>query len=108
LGIRTKPVTTDYPTQNGELRSAKPNEIIAAMYDVNTLTPVENKVLTFFTDLPSEPISYERLENTFADNEGLDEILLNLAQKGWLDYNENDSTFKMQPIIQTILSFHNA
>ena len=99
LGLRTK------ANEAHPLRPIKPEDIIATLYDITVLTPIEKRILSIFTNLPTAPVTFDSLENLIPDTEGLDEILLNLAQKGWLEYNESDTTFKIHPIVQMILRY---
>ena len=42
----------------------------------------------------------EQFERQFTIN--IDEVLLSLAQKGWLDYNEEQGSFRISPVIQEV------
>ena len=44
----------------------------------------------------------QHLQYPAASFTNIDETLPNLAQKGWLTYNENESTFKLSPVVQAV------
>ena len=108
FALKTKVIATDYHLQGGELRSAKPEDIIESMYDMTKLTDTERNILTIISDLPAQPIVFDELEKILGETIGVDDILLNLAQKGWLEYNESEATFKIPLIIQMIVRYKNA
>ena len=43
-----------------------------------------------------------RPQNRPIDFNNIKQLLLNLSQKGWLTYNENESTFKLSPAVQAV------
>lgn len=71
------------------------------MYDVNELSESEKKLLANFAVLPPENIPLVHLEKLLA-SETLDERLIALANKGWIEYNEAQQAFKCSPVIQEI------
>ncbi|MDX1943759.1 MAG: NB-ARC domain-containing protein, partial [Saprospiraceae bacterium] len=101
LALQSKAVNTLYHSE-GALRTEKPEAIIAAMYDLNELSEAERQLMSIFAVLPAENIPFETLETLLPDTEYLDDTLLALAQKGWLDYNETNAAFKCSPVIQEI------
>jgi hypothetical protein len=103
FNLKTKAITTDYHVQGGELRSAKLEDIIETMYNIADLTITEKEVLTIIADLSAEPIAFDVLEKMLPDTEGVDDVLLNLTQKGWLAYDDSNATFKIHPIVQMII-----
>ncbi len=106
LALQSKEIKTLYHA-GGALRTEKPEAIIAAMYDLNELSPAENQLLSIFAVLPAENIPFETLETLLPDTEYLDDTLLALAQRGWLDYNEPTAAFKCSPVIQEISRYKN-
>lgn len=98
----SKTVKTGYQSKGAALREEKPEDIIAAMYDLSELSEAETPILSIFAVLPAENIAFEVLSNLISDIENLDELLLSIAQKGWIDYNEMSATFKASPVIQEI------
>jgi tetratricopeptide (TPR) repeat protein len=92
----------DVAVEYHSYRNAKPTEIIAAMYDLSKLSEAESRLLSIFAVLPAESITYEVLETLLPDTQNLDKTLLNLAQKGWLNYKTKDNSFKCSPVIQEI------
>ncbi|MEM1214064.1 MAG: NB-ARC domain-containing protein, partial [Bacteroidota bacterium] len=94
-------VRTRYHAHEG-FRQATPEEIIAAMYELSELSEPEQNLLANFAALPAEAIPYETLQQML-EVEELDTHLLALAQKGWLEEEEEVVgvvTFKCSPVIQ--------
>ena len=71
------------------------------MYDLSELSKEEGRMLSIFAVLPAENIPFDILEDLLSED-NLDEILLSLFQKGWLDFNEEENSFKVSPVIQEI------
>ncbi|MFN3848807.1 MAG: NB-ARC domain-containing protein [Spirosomataceae bacterium] len=88
-------------------QTAKPTEVIAAMYNLSKLSEAESRLLSVFAVLPAENIAYETLEALLPQTPNLDKTLLSLAQKGWLNHNTTDSSFKCSPVIQEITQAKN-
>ncbi|HET8963623.1 MAG TPA: hypothetical protein VFM99_06990 [Chitinophagales bacterium] len=81
----------------------KPEKIIAAMYDLSELSDSSKKVLSIFSILPSEQISYNNLKALVKDfKEDLESSLSYLYKRGWIDYNKSTYSFKCNPIVQEI------
>ena len=102
LALQNKAVRVAYQAR-GSLRKETPEAIIAAMYDLGELSPEEKRLMSVFSVLPAENIEFEILESLLPSTEAMDNTLLSLAQKGWLDYNENQGTFKGSPVIQEVI-----
>lgn len=98
---KTQVVTIDYHAKD-VLRKEKPEDIIAAMYDLSNLTTVETALLSVFAVLPAENIEFDVLESLLAGTENLQENALSLAQKGWLEFDNNTKSFKCNPVVQEI------
>ena len=98
---QTKEVGTGYHSK-GALRKEKPEAIIEAIYDLGELNEVEKRLLSVFALLPAENIAFHILEGLLQGFEELTETLLDLSQKGWLDYNEVNKSFKISPVIQEV------
>jgi len=88
-------------------QTAKPTEVIAAMYDLSKLSEAESRLLSVFAVLPAENIAYDTLEALLPKTSHLDKTLLSLAQKGWLNHNTTESSFKCSPVIQEITQAKN-
>ncbi|MBL4660550.1 MAG: tetratricopeptide repeat protein, partial [Alcanivoracaceae bacterium] len=98
LGLsQSKVVLTDY-----SLRAAKPEAIILAMYKLGELTDIQQAILSVFAVLPALSIAYKDLKDYFPDVTDLHKQLLQLAQKSWLNYNQQAQSFKTNPIISEI------
>ncbi|MCP4264050.1 MAG: tetratricopeptide repeat protein [Candidatus Brocadiaceae bacterium] len=102
FGLRqSQAVSTDYQSI-GIMRKEKPEDIIAAMYDLSQLESEETSLLSVFAVLPAESIGFEMLKTLLNPTEKLDRSLLTLARKGWIEHNETFNTFKCSPVVQEI------
>jgi tetratricopeptide (TPR) repeat protein len=115
---QSQEVRTDYQSKTGQMRSAKPEDIIAAMYDLTDLLAEETALLSVFAVLPAESIPFATLEALLPGTPDLDTHLLALAQKGWLSMENKpsessdgsksspddapDSHFKCSPVVQEV------
>ncbi|MCI0513540.1 NB-ARC domain-containing protein, partial [candidate division KSB1 bacterium] len=102
LALKSKKIKTVYHAEDVALREASPEAIIGAMYDLSELTAEETGLLSVFAVLPAENIAWETLESLLPEAENLDESILSLARKGWLDYHETARTFKVSPVVREI------
>ncbi|MCC5944180.1 MAG: hypothetical protein JJT94_04545, partial [Bernardetiaceae bacterium] len=57
-------------------------------------------------DLSDEEID-KHLNPKIVNFDDLDQTLLTLSQKGWLEYNEDESSFKVSPVVQEITRHKN-
>jgi tetratricopeptide (TPR) repeat protein len=114
---QTQSVHTDYQSR-GAMRREKPEDIIAAMYELDELPPEEVRLLSVFAVLPAESITFETLEKLLPDTENLDAQLLSLAQKGWIAMESGKSGidaesapdsvhFKCSPVVQEVVKVKN-
>ncbi len=92
-------VSTDWH----QMESAQVEDIIAAMYELSELAREEVAVLSLFAVLPPENILFTDLEKLLGRSDEREEKLLSLSQKGWLDYNKKETSFKCSPVIQEIV-----
>jgi tetratricopeptide (TPR) repeat protein len=81
------------------LQNATPEEIIRAMYNISDLKPEEIALLAVFAALPPERIAFKDLE-VLLQQENLDEMLLSLSTRGWLDYAHEVGAFRCSPVVQ--------
>ncbi len=146
---KSRAVQTDYKN----LKKAKPEVIISAMYDLGELSEQENAILSVLSVLPAENIAFEVLQELLVTKsetsnmitsllerlgvdtpseffkteilekenidivyfdgflklftvqskfKNLDETLLDITQKGWLEYSEETASFKISPVIQEV------
>jgi len=101
-------VSLRYQAKDG-VRKARPEEVIAAMYDLSELPDEEQALLSVLAVLPAERMAYELLEQLLAGDEtDMDRHLLALAQKGWLDYSDADNSFKISQVVQEVTRQQNA
>ncbi|MVM32847.1 NACHT domain-containing protein [Spirosoma sp. HMF4905] len=97
--------TTNIQTDYLNFQTAKPEEILRAMYDMQSLSGNEKNILNIFSALSAEKIAYQMLV-TIANpvNADLfDESLNQLFLKGWIDFDVEEKTFKISPVIQQIV-----
>lgn len=103
LGLRkTKDVKINY--QN--LKPTKPDDVVKAMYSLTNLNEEEKSILSVFSVLPNLNIEFEDLEE-FIEFEDLDEKLLRLFEKSWIEYDEDNASFKMNPITASVVREEN-
>jgi tetratricopeptide (TPR) repeat protein/MinD-like ATPase involved in chromosome partitioning or flagellar assembly len=102
---QSEAVTTAYQAKGTGFRNETPEAIILSMYDLTDLSEAETALLSVFAMLPAENIAFEELEKLLQD-ENLDQTLLALAKKGWIELNETD--FKASPVVQEITRHKNA
>ncbi len=95
-------ISTPYQGKN-EYQIAKPEAIIAAMYDINQLNAEEQKLLANFAILPAENIPYKYLKILLTDFENLKGTLKKLSQKGWIGFNYKERSFKVSPVVQEVI-----
>jgi tetratricopeptide (TPR) repeat protein len=101
---QSKAIDTAYQAKGTGLRNESPEVIILGMYDLTELTEAEQALLSVFAVLPAENIDFDTLTKLL-QNENIDDTLLDLAQKGWIEQNE--TTFKTSPVIQEIVRHKN-
>ena len=89
------------------LRKEKPEDILAEMYNLSDLDEAEKTMLSVFAVLPAEPISFTTLEELLPGTDNLDITLLNLAKKGWLEFNDTTNSFKCSPVVQEVTRHQN-
>ncbi|MEZ4988284.1 MAG: NB-ARC domain-containing protein [Saprospiraceae bacterium] len=94
-------VKTGYQAKDA-LRSETPEAIIAAMYDLSDLSREETALLSVFAVLPAESIGFEWLEMLLPNTVDIEKNALALAQRGWIEYDETNASFKCSPVIQEI------
>ncbi|MDX1909823.1 MAG: NB-ARC domain-containing protein, partial [Bacteroidia bacterium] len=94
-------VSIRYQAREG-IRKARPEDVIAAMYDLSQLPGEEQRLLSVLAVLPAERIAYALLERLLGEEETLDQHLLSLARKGWLEYRSADNRFKISPVVQEV------
>lgn len=99
---QSQAVDTDYQSQGNTMRREKPEDIIAAMYDLGELPSEETALLSVLAVLPAESIPFTTLETLLPEQNELDTRLLSLAKKGWIEYSETDASFKISPVVQEI------
>ena len=78
---------------------------ILGIFELEYMSDKENEYLRYFTILPSVEIYIEDLFYFFEITEekeiSFENTLNSLVQKGWIQ--ENDKTYKMHPLIQTVI-----
>jgi len=99
---KSEAVSTDY-----KLQTAKPEAIVEAMYDISGLKDEEKALLSVFAVLPAVNIPFNNIKALFHDLDGLEKLLLSIAQKGWIDLDKKLKSFKCSPVIQEIVRKQN-
>lgn len=94
-------VTTGYQAKD-ELRRETPEAIIAAMYELSDLSREQVALLSVFAVLPAENVGFDWLEMLLPDAAALDQNALALAQRGWIEYDEDTTAFKCNPVVQEV------
>jgi tetratricopeptide (TPR) repeat protein len=102
FALQNRQVQVTYQTD--ALRTETPENIIAAMYDLSDLSDLERYLLSNFAVLPSENIPFATFIELLQPDDAiaLEAPLSHLQQKGWIDYFEDSSSFKMSQVIQAI------
>ncbi len=102
LHLQTQVVQTAYGSSR--LRTAEPEAILRAMYDLNQLPPPAQWLLNNLAVLPAQGYPYALLEDllTPAQAGQIQAGLRELRQKGWVDWNETEKTVKISPVVQAV------
>jgi hypothetical protein len=86
------------------LQPAKPQDIVEAMYRLSGLSGDELNLLTLFSVLPEITLPFnDLLEFTAYTEDNLMNILLDLANKAWLDIDNEQDGFKINTIVASII-----
>ncbi len=104
---QSKDVAVEYQAKGTGLRHEKPAVILLAMYDLSELSREETQLLSNFAVLPAEYLPYSILESLLPDLSELDQLLIALAQKGWLDKNVEGDAFRVNPVVQEVVRVKN-
>ena len=99
---KSEKVRIEYNPGNFKLRQEKPQDVIAAMYDLAKLKPGEEQLLCVFSVLPAEPIAFATLEALQPGNDELEKSLRALVQKGWIEFNAGAKQLKCSPVVQAV------
>ncbi|MEZ5083804.1 MAG: NB-ARC domain-containing protein [Bacteroidales bacterium] len=98
---KSQKISTSYQANSHKLRVEKPEDIVMAMYDFTELNEAEKQMISVFTLLPNEAISFDFLKQSFPDQD-IKTNLLSIAQKGWVDFNNKEMLFKVNQVIQDV------
>ena len=104
---QSKEVDVEYQAKGTGLRHEKPAVILLAMYDLSELSREESQLLSNFAVLPAEYLPYAILESLLPDLLELDQLLLALAKKGWVDKNAQGDAFRVNPVVQEVVRVKN-
>lgn len=113
---KSNEVQTAYHINGSDLRKEKPEAIILSMYETFELSDIEQQLMSVFAVLPAVSIPYQSLKillkidtnkSYFCTIEDLDKHLMSLYQKGWIEFNEKEKSFKICPVVQEIVRFKN-
>jgi tetratricopeptide (TPR) repeat protein len=100
---KSEKIRTDY-----KLQHASTEEIIEAMYDISTLSEAEKSLLSVFAALPAINIPYRDLKELLTDKNKLNKTAKSLAQKGWIDYDDTQQSFKCTVLVAGVARKKNA
>jgi tetratricopeptide (TPR) repeat protein len=104
---QSKTISTDYQSKGDTMRHEKPEDIIAAMYDLGDLAPEAVALLSIFAVLPAEIMHFALLESLLPDYTDLEDILIGLIETGWIEQNGHASAYKVSPVVQEITKIKN-
>ncbi len=104
---QSKTISTDYQSKGDTMRHEKPEDIIAAMYDLGDLAPEAVALLSIFAVLPAEIMHFALLESLLPDYTDLEDLLIGLIETGWIEQNGHASAYKVSPVVQEITKAKN-
>jgi Leucine-rich repeat (LRR) protein/tetratricopeptide (TPR) repeat protein len=81
-------------------------DILILIFDLSQVSESEIALLSVIAVLPPENISFASLENLLK-SEDLADTLIILYQKGWLDYNEANNSFRCTSVAREIIRAKN-
>jgi tetratricopeptide (TPR) repeat protein len=87
-----------------QMNRAKPEELVAAMYDLAELDEAEQVLLANLAVLPPESLPYEVLQTLLPHLADLPDTLPLLAQKGWVQRNGHN--YRSSPVMQAAVRHH--
>ena len=102
LSLRADAVLDNY-LDNDPQQSDKLQDIILAMFKLDKLDQNEKKILSILAVLPPELIPLYSLQAFLPDNFPTNRILLDLWQKGWLNFSDSKKAFKISPVFQQVI-----
>ena len=98
---------TDTVHTDWKLQSATPEQMVLAMYDITHLEDIHQQLLSVFAVLPIEAIPYKYLKQFLPDTKNLSKNLKQLVQEGWCTYDKQNSSFKVNPVVATVIRTKN-
>ncbi len=99
---KSKEISTAYRAKGSGLRNEHPEAIVLAMYDLRELTEAEKQMISIFSALPNEAIPFQQLK-ALLPNQSIKDTVLKLAQKGWIDFDEQAKNFKINQVVQDVV-----
>ncbi len=100
---KSKEISTLYCAKGTGLRKESPEAIVLAMYDLHKLSKAEKQMISIFAVLPNEAILFQHLKALLPDLITIENTVLKLAQKGWIDFNEQAKSFKINQVVQDVV-----
>lgn len=101
LGLReSKAISTQY---GGKLQKAEVGAIVTAMYNLEDLSEEELFLLATFSVLPADKIPFSHLELLTSKLEDIEEPLLSLSARGWVEWDEESGSFRCSPVVQEVV-----
>ncbi|PYG88534.1 tetratricopeptide repeat protein [Ruminiclostridium sufflavum DSM 19573] len=93
---------TEYQVYGG-INEEKPENILDALYEIDDLKKSESAVLSVFAVLPSMSISHKDVMDLLCQVRDLERHLETLAQRGWIEFNEETETYICNPLIKEVI-----
>ncbi|MFK8009232.1 MAG: tetratricopeptide repeat protein [Saprospiraceae bacterium] len=100
-------VNTLYQAKGKSLREESPEAIVLAMYDVSSLSEDERQMISIFAVLPNEEISFQVLKKLLPKFD-FKIAARKLVQKGWIDFDEKEKTYKVNQVVQDVVRVKHA
>ncbi|MFK7946633.1 MAG: NB-ARC domain-containing protein [Saprospiraceae bacterium] len=98
----SKPINTLYQSQTQQVNTETPENIIKAMYELSNLSEAEVALLGILSVLPAESLPFGILDDLLQQDD-LDQILLQLHNKGWIEQEDKTDSIRISPVIQQII-----
>lgn len=99
--------TSKVASETNKVKEGRYHELITAIFDISSLSPYGRNLLLQFAILPSTQIEHNHIFNLLKINnikkQHFDDSLDELKETGWLEYDENNGTYKLHQVIQEVV-----
>lgn len=96
-------ITIGYHSELGKLRIVKAVDILEAMYDLSEISKSSLILLSIFSILPPIAIPFNILEKLITNLPDLEEAIINLSKTGWIEFNQKETTFRCNMLVQEVV-----